>query len=174
VVALHWFTALLIVANVLLGLSMVPLPISPRKLKWYAWHKWIGISVFLVTWLRLGWRWYRGMPAAVPMPAWQRRAATVVHTLLYVLLIVIPVSGWVYSSATGVQVVYLGLIPLPDLVPKDKSLADALRLLHVSLNATLIALVAAHAAAAVKHHYVDRDQVLARMVPGFKTRGLKE
>ena len=164
-IALHWLTAVLIVANIGLGLSMVPLPISPRKLQWYIWHKWIGITVFLLTCARLGWRWVRPPPAPVAMPEWQQRAATGAHLLLYALLLLVPVSGWLYSSATGVQVVYLGLIPLPDLVPNDKALATVLRATHLTLNFTLFALVCVHAAAALKHHFVDRDPVLTRMLP---------
>ena len=83
-------------------------------------------------------------------------------------MLVIPVSGWLYSSATGVQVVYLGWVPLPDLVPKHKELAVVLRAVHVTLNFTLLALVCVHTAAALKHHYVDRDSVLTRMLPGSR------
>ena len=164
-IVLHWLTAVLIVANIGLGLSMVPLPISPRKLQWYIWHKWIGITVFLLTCARLGWRRVRAPPAPVAMPEWQRHAATVTHLLLYALLLLVPISGWLYSSATGVQVVYLGLIPLPDLVPNDKTWAAVLRATHLTLNFTLFALVCVHAAAAFKHHFVDRDPVLIRMLP---------
>ena len=81
------------------------------------------------------------------------------------LLFAVPLSGWVYSSATGVQVVYAGVLPLPDVVPKDKALADALRLLHVGLNSLLVSVVCLHIAAALKHHFVDRDASLARMAP---------
>jgi len=102
------------------------------------------------------------------MPAWQRRAAAASHALLYVLLFVIPLSGWLYSSATGVQVVYLGIVPLPDLVGKDRALAGLLRVVHVSLNALLFATVCLHVAAAIRHHFVDRDAVLARMLPLVK------
>jgi cytochrome b561 len=167
-IALHWVTAALIVANLVLGLSMVPLPISPRKLHWYLWHKSIGLTVFLLTSLRLAWRGVRPAPPPVPMPSWQRRAAFASHAMLYVLLFAIPISGWLYSSATGVQVVYLGLVPLPNLLPKDKALADALKLVHVGLNSLLFAVVCVHAAAALKHHFVDRDNVLARMLPFVK------
>ena len=79
--------------------------------------------------------------------------------------------SWLYSSATGVQVVYLGLIPLPDLVPKDKALASVLKAVHVALNLGLFTLVCVHIAAALKHHFVDHDQVLARMLPGIKPKG---
>src|SRR5436190_23618462 len=119
-ITLHWLTAVLIVANLALGLSMVPLPISPRKLQWYAWHKWIGITVFLLTSARLLWRQVRPPPPQVAMPEWQRRAALAAPRPRYALLLLIPISGWLYSSATGVQVVYLGLVPLPDLVPPNK------------------------------------------------------
>jgi cytochrome b561 len=169
-IALHWLTAALIIANLALGLSMVPLPISPRKLQWYAWHKWIGITVFLLTCLRLAWRSARPAPPPVAMPEWQRRAAVASHALLYALLLAIPVSGWLYSSATGVQVVYLGLVPLPDLVPTDKPLAAVLRATHLTLNFTLFALVIVHSAAALKHHFVDHDPALMRMLPRPRPR----
>ena len=169
--ALHWLTAVLIVVNLLLGLSMVPLPFTPRKLQWYQWHKWIGITVFLVTCLRLAWRSIDPPPPAVAMARWQRSAAATTHALMYALLLAIPISGWVYSSATGVQVVYLGLIPLPDLVEKDRTLGDALKVVHVTLNFVLFSLVGLHIAAALKHHFVDRDTVLKRMLPGRRPRG---
>lgn len=167
--ALHWVTAALIVVNLVLGISMVPMAISPRKIQWYLAHKSFGISIFLLTSLRLGWRAARGHPEPVPMPAWQTRAARLSHAALYVLLFLIPLSGWLYSSATGVQVLYLRLIPLPSPLPKDRALADALRMLHVGLNVTLVAVVALHTVAALKHHFVDRDDVLARMLP-FRSR----
>lgn len=169
-IALHWITAVLIVVNLVLGVSMVGLPISPRKLNWYLWHKSIGLTVFLLTSLRIAWRLVRPHPAPVPMPAWQTRAARVSHAALYVLLFVIPVSGWIYSSATGVQVVYLGLVPLPNLVPKDRALGEVLRLVHITLNSLLVAVATVHAGAALRHHIVDRDSVLARMLPPWRAR----
>ncbi len=164
-ILLHWLAALLIASNFALGLSMVGLPFSPQKFRWYGWHKWTGITVFLVALARLAWRIAFPAPPPVAMSEWQRRAARVTHALLYALMLAIPLSGWVYSSATGVSVVYLGLVPLPDLVPKDKALAAVLKVVHVTLNFTLLALVFVHAGAAFKHHFVDRDGVLARMVP---------
>ncbi|HLX28175.1 MAG TPA: cytochrome b [Casimicrobiaceae bacterium] len=168
-IALHWLTAALVVTNLLLGLSMVALPISPRKLHWYLFHKSIGITIFLLTSLRVAWRAVHPHPPPVPMPRWQRRSAAISHALLYVLLFAIPISGWLYSSATGVQVVYLGVLPLPDLVAKDRALGDALRIVHVSFNASLFAVLVVHVAAAVKHHVIDRDVVLSRMLPLLKS-----
>ncbi|HWD16164.1 MAG TPA: cytochrome b [Casimicrobiaceae bacterium] len=167
-IVLHWVTAALIIANWLLGLSMVPMHISPRKLQWYLVHKSIGLTVLFLSSLRLGWRAVRPPPPPVAMPRWQRRAASASHALLYVLLFAIPLSGWLYSSATGVQVVYLGVLPLPNLVPKDRALGDALRLVHVSLNALLFVVFCLHVAAAIKHHVVDRDAALVRILPFVK------
>jgi cytochrome b561 len=168
---LHWLTAALLVANLLLGLSMVPLSISPQKLQWYIWHKWIGVTVLVLTAARLGWRARNPPPPPVAMARWQRRAAAATHAVLYGLLLLVPVSGWLYSSATGIQVVYLGIVPLPDLVAKDKALADVLKGVHLALNFGLFALVCVHAAAALKHHFVDRDAVLARMLPRLEPKG---
>jgi cytochrome b561 len=90
-----------------------------------------------------------------------------------VLLFAIPLSGWLMSSAKGFQTVYLGLLPLPDLLSKDKVLGDALAALHEVLNITLLVLVVAHVAAAVKHQFVDRDGTLARMLPFLDRSSLK-
>ena len=163
--ALHWLSGLCIVCGFTLGLWMIGLEFGPQKIRWVTYHKWIGITVFLLAWVRLAWRWRHPPPSPVPMPDWQRRAAAASHALLYGLMIVIPLSGWIYSSATGVSVVYLGLVPLPDLVGKDKALAAILKAVHVTLNYTLLALVIIHVYAALRHHFVDRDGVLARMLP---------
>ncbi len=104
------------------------------------------------------------------MPLWQQRAATAVHALLYVLLLAIPLTGWLYSSTAGAPTAYLGLVQLPDLLARDKALAAKLKVVHVTLNYTMLALVVMHAAAALKHHVVDRDDVLRRMLPSTLTR----
>lgn len=160
---LHWLSALLVFAGIALGLSMVDLPLSPQKLRWYSWHKWLGLTVFLFTLVRLSLRLGVGAPAPVAMPAWQRRTATVVHVLLYLFLLAIPMSGWLYSSASGVPVVYLGWLPLPDLVAPDKPLAESLRLVHKTLNYTMFILLTGHVAGALKHQFVDRDGLIGRM-----------
>jgi cytochrome b561 len=170
-ILLHWLTAAVIVCGFTLGLSMVGLPISRQKLQWYAWHKWIGITVFLLTCVRLAWRWSHPPPPLPRMPAWQARAASWSHGTLYALLLAIPLSGWTYSSATGIQVVYLGLVPLPNLLAKDRQLAAVLLTVHQTLNFTLLALVCLHAAAAVKHQFVDRDALLGRMLPPWTGKG---
>ena len=169
-IALHWLAGLLILCGFSLGLWMVEQPIAPSTLRAYGYHKWIGITVFLLALVRLAWRSAHPAPPPVAMPDWQRRAATVTHFGLYALMLVIPVSGWIYSSATGIQVVYLGLVPLPDLVAKDKALAAVFKAAHVTLNFTLLALVIIHAGAALRHHFADRDGVLVRMLPFLPLR----
>ena len=165
-IVLHWAIFALVACGFTLAVYMVGLPLSPQKLKFFAWHKWIGVTVFMLAVARVGWRLAHPAPAPpAAMPAWQRRAAKASHALLYVLLIVIPITGWLYSSATGVPTVYLGLVQLPDLLAKDKALAEQLKLVHVTLNYTMLTLVIVHAAAALKHHLVDRDDVLRRMLP---------
>ncbi len=163
---LHWLSALLIFCGFGLGLFMTGVEFSPAKFRYYSWHKWIGITVFLLAAARLAWR--AGHPAPelpATMPAWQVRASHASHSLLYGLMLVIPLSGWIYSSSTGVSVVYLGVVPLPDLVAKNRDNARILLLLHQSLNFILAAVVVFHVAAALKHHFVDRDGILARMLP---------
>lgn len=170
-IALHWIIFVTVLCGWSLGQYMTDLPLSPQKLSYVSWHKWIGVTTFMFTVLRLAWRVYRPAP---PLPATMsvlhQRAAHVVHALLYVLVIVIPISGWLFSSALGVPTAYLGLIQLPDVLHKDKVLADALRQVHATLNWTLLVLVFGHAAAALKHHFVDRDGVLTRMIPILKPR----
>jgi cytochrome b561 len=164
--ALHWLTALLVFCGFGLGLFMTGLEFSPTKFRLYGWHKWIGITVFLVAAARLAWRaGHPPPPLPATMPAWQVRAAAWMHRILYVLLVAIPLSGWIYSSATGISVVYLGVVPLPDLVAKDRDLARTLLAVHQTLNFTLAAMVVLHAVGALRHHFVDRDGVLARMLP---------
>jgi len=163
---LHWLAALLVFCGLGLGLYMTGLAFSPAKLRYYAWHKWIGITVFVVAAARLAWRSAHPPPDLPPMPAWQRRAARFTHGALYALMIAIPLSGWLYSSASGVQVVYLGWFALPDLVAKDKVLAAVLKLVHQTLNTALATLVVVHVAATLKHQFADRDGLMARMLPG--------
>ena len=169
-IALHWLTVALIATGFTLGKWMVDLPIAPQTLRVYAYHKWIGITVFILTAARLVWRLKHPMPLPAELPAWQRRAAVASHVSLYVLMLAAPVSGWLFSSASGVQVIYLGVIALPNLVAKDAALAATLKTVHFALNFTLLALVLVHAGAALRHYFVERDRVLQRMLPALSWR----
>lgn len=166
-ITLHWLVAVLIFSTFPLGVYMHELPLSPTKLQLYSYHKWLGVTVLLLVVARLLWRLRHPAPQLLPMPRWQQVAAHALHHLLYLLLFAIPLSGWLMSSAKGFQTVYLGVLPLPDLVGKNKELGDLLHGLHETLNFGLLALVGVHIAAALKHHFVDRDATLRRMMFGY-------
>lgn len=163
----HWLIALLIVAAFALGLTMVDIPgLTPTKLKYFSWHKWMGVTVFGFACLRLLWRLtHRAPPHPDSMPAWQKNAAHALHGLLYVLIFAIPLSGYFYSLASGVPVVYLGVLPLPAFIAPDPGLKAILKQVHYMLNMVLLGAVSLHLLAALKHHFIDRDGVLKRMLP---------
>ena len=164
--ALHWLMAILLFGLLALGFYMHDLPLSPEKLKLYSWHKWAGVTAFLLVGFRLLWR-LAHRPPALPasMPRLMQFAAHAGHLLLYVLMIAIPLSGWLMSSAKGFQTVYFGVLPSPDLLDKNKEIGDLLALVHKSLNLLFVAVLAGHIGAALKHHFIDKDDILTRMLP---------
>jgi len=164
--ALHWLMAILLFGLLALGFYMHDLPLSPDKLKLYSWHKWAGVTAFLLLAIRLLWR-LTHRPPALPdsMPKLMQFAAHAGHLMLYLLMIAIPLSGWLMSSAKGFQTVYFGLLPIPDLLDKNKELGDLLALVHKSLNLLFVAVLAGHIGAALKHHFIDKDDILTRMLP---------
>jgi cytochrome b561 len=166
----HWGMALVFAGLIALGFVMTDMPLSPEKLQYYSWHKWAGVSVFALVWLRLVWR-VLNPPPAYPssMPLLLQRFAHLGHAALYGLMIVIPVSGWLLSSAKGVPTVWFGVLPLPDLLEKDKELGHLLHEVHEALNFVLLFLLAGHAGAALKHHWIDKDDILKRMLPTCST-----
>ncbi|MBI4995725.1 MAG: cytochrome b [Rhodocyclales bacterium] len=170
-IALHWLMAVLILGTFGVGLYMHDLPLSPTKLQIYSWHKWAGVTAFLLALLRIVWR-ATHRPPALPaaMPRWQQLAAHGGHALLYLLMFAIPLTGWLMSSAKGFQTVYFGVLPIPDLLAKDKELGDLLRDVHQALNFLMIAIVAGHVGAALKHHFIDRDDILTRMAPHHRRK----
>lgn len=165
----HWFTAVLVLSALGLGYYLSGLSLSPTKLQLISYHKWLGVTVLLLFLPRLLLRLRKPAPEPVAtMAPWQRTVAAATHRLLYALLLAVPLSGWLMSSAKGFPVVYLGLMPLPDLVGKDQSLGDFLKSVHEILTLGLLTLVGLHIAAALKHHFIDRDETLVRMAPVFK------
>lgn len=165
--ALHWLVALLIVCAFTMGLVMTSIPgFSPAKLRYFSWHKWLGVTVFGLAVLRVLWRQFnKPPPHADQLPAWQHRAADGVHLLLYFLIFAVPVSGYLYTLSAGVPVVYLGIWQMPVFMAPNPEWKPLLRGVHYWLDMTMAAIVVAHAGAALKHHFVDRDHVLKRMLP---------
>lgn len=164
---LHWLTAVLIIAAFFLGLTMVDIHgITPTKLKYYSWHKWLGVTVLGVAAIRLLWRKANTPPPPLAsIPAWQHKVADGMHYLLYFFIFAVPISGYLYTYAAGVPVVYLGLFQLPALIEPNAELKPILKTAHYVLTMTMAAAVVAHALAALKHHFVDRDVTLKRMLP---------
>lgn len=169
-ILLHWLLALAIVGNFGVGLYMADLPFSVARVKLFNWHKWAGVTILALSAMRLLWRLAHKPPTyssgvLAAMPAWQHRAANVSHFAMYLLFFAVPLLGWAYSSAAGLQIVWFGVLPLPDFVPVDKALAEAIKPVHGALAWALIGVVAVHIAAALKHQFVDRDGLIARMLP---------
>ena len=162
--SLHWLMAVLLIGLLALGFYMHDQPLSPEKLKLYAWHKWAGVSAFLLVLVRLAWRIGHpppALPASMSRP--MQLAAHAGHGLLYVLMIAIPLTGWLMSSAKGFQTVWFGVLPIPDLLGKDKETGELLALVHKSLNLLFVAVILGHVGAALKHHFIDKDGLLDRM-----------
>ena len=164
---MHWLSALLIVSAFVLGWIMTDIPgFTPTKLKYFSWHKWLGVTVLGLVCLRLLWRKANTPPPhPAGMPQWQKRAADGTHILLYILIFGVPISGYLYTLAAGIPVVYLGLFQLPVFMGPNPELKPILKTIHYVLNMTMAVAVAAHVAAALKHHFIDRDDVLKRMLP---------
>lgn len=167
-IALHWLLGLALAGMFAVGIYMVDLPFSPQRLQLFNWHKWAGVLVLTLSFVRLLWRLTHrppALPAAVEaaMPGWQRLAHQGTHLALYVLFFAVPLLGWAYSSAAGFPIVLFGVLPLPDFVPVSESLADALKPLHKFGALAMAALVLLHVAGALKHQFIDRDRLLARM-----------
>ena len=162
-IGLHWLSALLILGLAAVGLLMTELSTSPLKLQVYALHKSFGLTVLALTALRLLWRVLAGSPDDVPAPKLQILAAKSVHTLMYLLLFAIPLSGWLYNSASGFPLRWFGM-PMPKLFTGYNPMLKQLALfLHQNLFYALAVLLVLHASAALFHHYVSKDDTLKRM-----------
>lgn len=169
---LHWTIALLVIGMIGLGLYMTRIdPPTPRMFGLYALHKSIGVTILALAALRLLWRSFNLRPLPLPSHAqWERVLATLTHALLYLSLLLMPLSGWVMSSAKGFSVSVFGLFTLPDFVRPDDGLAELMVRIHVVTAYALIVLIFLHVAGAVKHHLIDRDDTLLRMMPFGRLR----
>lgn len=168
---LHWTVAALVLVQIVLGWWAVTVPLSPLKLDLFVWHKSFGMLVLALTVVRVGWRLANPAPALPPaLPAWERLAARAVHALIHSMLIAMALSGWVVSSAANVPFRIFWLIPLPRIVPPDRAVAELFADVHLLLVVALALLLLLHVGAAIRHHVVLRDDVLARMLPGRRRR----
>ncbi len=169
-IAMHWILAIALVTIFILGHYMADLPFSPQRLKLYNWHKWAGVTILILSAVRLAWRLTHRPPelpqaVTLAMSGWQTQVYHATHILMYALFFIVPLVGWAYSSAAGFPVVLFGVLPLPDFVTADKALADLIKPWHALSANALGGLVAVHVAAALKHHFIDKDGLLDRIRP---------
>jgi len=162
----HWLMAALIFAQIPLGIMAASWRLSPTKLNLFFWHKSTGMLILALLALRLLWRLANRAPALpADMPAWERTGARASHALLYALMLALPVTGWIVNSASNIPFRIFWLIPLPAIVAPDKAVADYAALVHRGLFVLLALVLLAHIGAALRHHFVKRNTVLARMLP---------
>jgi len=163
---LHWAVALAVIGLCVVGLLMQELPASPTKIKVYALHKSIGITVLALVILRLFWRLIdRRPPHPAAMPGWQRTLSALTAGLLYLLLLAMPLSGWLYNSASNFSLRWFNLFSIPPLTGPDPAIKAWAQDLHSYGFYLLGLLFALHVGAALRHHYVERDATLRRMLP---------
>jgi cytochrome b561 len=166
-VALHWFMAAILIALVALGLYMVRLPdvgFDTTKITLILYHKEFGVLALALATLRLAWRVTNALPRLVEnLPDWQKVVARFVHLCFYGLMFALPVTGWLMSSAAGFPVSFFGLFDLPDLIPYNDYLYQLFVAVHKWLGYALILLIIVHAGAALRHHFVFKDDTLRKM-----------
>lgn len=164
---LHWTIAICVLAAIPLGIAMGQVPSGPTQNTLFDLHRSFGFLILVLAVIRWANRLAGGTPRAFPVePAWKRVAAHAVHELLYVLLLVMPILGWVGTSAYGATIRVFWLFDLPALVAKNEALAEQLLPLHATLGLVMGGLVVIHIAAALHHQFVLRDPVLTRMWRG--------
>lgn len=162
----HWVIVALIITQFVLASKADPLPLGPAKVAVLAQHKSFGMTIFALAVLRLLWRFFNPVPA-MPQgtPRWQRIGAHLSHGALYALIMITPLFGWMMSSARNFPVSWFGVFTFPDLVKPDRARYELFHEVHEILAFTLAGIAVLHVAAALKHHFFDRDNVLRRMLP---------
>lgn len=170
-ITLHWLIAVLIIAAFVLGLYMTGLQFSLTKLKLFSWHKWLGITVLGLVALRLINRLFQPAPSYPDsMEKWEKTAANSVHFALYFFMFAVPLSGYFYTYAAGFPVMYLGLFELPAPIAPDPVLKVQLKTLHEILTTMMLMLISLHVGAALKHHFIDKNGIINRMLPRALTK----
>jgi cytochrome b561 len=163
---LHWLIVLLIVTQWLIAERADDLPNGLAKLQALAWHKSFGITVLMLAIVRLVWRWLNPVPSLDGLAKpWERGLAHLSHLLLYGLIFALPLTGWMMSSARNFPVSWFKLFQLPDLVAPSDQTFHQMQDLHHLLFKVLVGVAVLHVLGALKHHVVDRNEVLKRMLP---------
>ncbi|MGB8635341.1 MAG: cytochrome b [Rhodanobacteraceae bacterium] len=168
----HWLIAALILVQGAVGLIMGELPKSPDVIPVYTFHKSLGLTILLLAVFRLGFRLLHKRPDPLPMPGWQHGLSRITHVALYLLLFAVPLSGWIMDSASGLRPLYWWwVLRLPSITGgPSHDLKEFAEESHEILFWVLVAVAALHIAGALKHHFMDRDDTLRRMLPGARER----
>lgn len=162
-IILHWLMAVLIIGLVGVGLYMVTLPISYEKLKLYGWHKEYGLLALSLVVIRISWRLINITPR-LALPLLEKLAARTVHWTFYLFMFAMPVTGWLITSAADLPVSFFGLFIIPNLISPNEELRLLFQQIHQWLGYGLIATIIMHASAAFKHHFINKDDILRRMI----------
>lgn len=167
----HWIIVALVITQFVLANHYNHLPLSMAKLATIARHKSVGITIFVLAVLRLAWRLMNPTP---PLPdtlkPYERVLANISHFALYAIILVMPITGWIMSSARNFPVSWFNLVQLPDLVGQNRAVYDFMLTTHQVLALTLLAVATLHVLAALKHHFFLKDDTLKRMLPFTRTR----
>lgn len=162
---LHWTMAIIIIGLITVGLYMTRMPISSLKLKLYGFHKEFGLLILALIFIRLAWRLSNITPRLpITLPAWQKLAARSVHFALYIFMLFMPITGWLVTSAAGLPASFFGWFVLPNLIEPNEAHRLLYAEIHKWLAYGLILTIAAHVGAALKHHFINKDNILRRML----------
>ncbi len=162
-IILHWIMAILLIGLLAFGLYMVSLPISLEKLKLYGWHKEYGILALMLVVVRSIWRVTNIIPR-LSLPLWEKIAARTVHWSFYGFMFAMPITGWLITSAAGLPASFFGWFVLPNLISPNPDLMNLFQEIHKWLGYGLIATITLHFCAALKHHFINKDDILRRML----------
>jgi len=163
-ILLHWTMAILIIGLLILGLYMTNMPVSAHKLKYYGWHKEFGILVLMLVVVRLTWRLTNTLPTLASIPPLEQFAARAAHWTFYFFMFAMPITGWLLTSAAGLPVSFFGWFVLPNLIAANKETLEIMSEIHEWLGYGLIGTFCLHTLAALKHHFVNKDEILKRML----------
>jgi len=166
----HWIMALLILGNGIFGLCMDMASTPMEKINWLALHKSIGLTVLALFLLRVLWRATDRRPQEDPAPRWQQLAAHAVHGILYLLIVALPLTGWWLNSVAGKPLQFFKQFNLPAIAAANPALKETAEGVHEFLFWFLIAVLVAHIGGALKHHLIDHDNTLRRMLPFRRVR----
>ena len=164
--SIHWLTVLAVMAAAALGIWIEEMEVSLATIRYFGWHKTVGITVLALTLLRIAWHFWSPVPPVLPASAVAERLARAVHLALYGCLVAMPLTGWIGSSATGLDTIVFGKVTLPAIAPVSATIEDLAFDIHETLAVLLGLLVALHVAGALNRAIVHRDGTLKRMLGG--------